>query len=486
MKPALINFELLYLEDVLKGKVTNIVNNENFSVKKKRLTANASGIFTKELGSTTNPEEEILDYRCECGHLNGRIYENTLCPECQTVCKEEFAADINKFGWIDIAPYKVMTPDGFEFVKRIIGETGLNRIIDYDVMINIDGNIVINDKQTGVKTPYANCGLIDFYKNFEKIVTYYGGRKNRMELVDFVIANKKRIFTNKIPVMSQLLRPVFMSNNSESISYDKINSPYSTIITNAELLKKYEKSDKMTINRVLNTIQLEWSSLYSYIINKKLKGKKQMVRGQVQGSRMNYTARHIIVANTGPEFDIDSVEVSYNGFLRLYKLEIINVLSRGLVGGFFRNMTPYEIRDYVDIAEFKSYIDPYIFSAINYLLDNHKIGFYCLCVRPPSLDMGSGQLVRITKVSDNIDSKVLKVPLTSLKSWNGDFDGDALILFAVKEKCLIEWFKALSPKQLILDRTNTEKVYNEMFGFVKDMGVPLYDFIRPTGILSSS
>lgn len=482
MRPTLMNLELLYLNDLMNGRVINIVAKDNISIKRKKLNATENGIFTKELGSITNLEDEILEYTCECGSTNGRIYEGVMCPECGTICTEQFAADINKFGWIDLGDYKVMTPDGYEFVKKVIGGTALERIINYDVTLSLDGNVVqIEDK----KKPFANTGMIDFYKNFETIVSYFGQKKKKPKNTEFIISMKKRIFTNKIPVISQFLRPAFVSNKTASVSFDRLNVPYSSIITNTDSLKKHDRTDKVSINRILYSIQTDWSSLYNYIINKKIKGKKQIVRGQIQGSRMNYTARHIIVANTGPEYDIDTVVVSYNCFLRLYKLEVINVLSRGIIAPQFNNMTLYEIKDYVDLAEYKSHIDPYIYQAMKFLLKNHKTGFYCLCIRPPSLDLGSVQCVRISDVLDNIDAKVLKVPLTSLIPWNGDFDGDALLLFAIKEKCLVEKFKALSPRKLIINRTSTDSIYNSAFGFVKDMGVPLFDFIRPIGVTTS-
>lgn len=480
MRPALINFELLYQEDVLAGNAINIVSKNNISVRRKKLTGVENGIFTKELGSITNLEEEILEYSCDCGHTNSRMFEGTICPECGTECIERFAVDINRFGWIDLGNYKVMTPNGFEFVKKVIGGTALDRIINYNVSLDLDGNIITYDDR---KKPYANTGLMDFYKRFDDIIRFFGQKKKEVEYAEFVIKMKKRIFTSKIPVISQFLRPAFVSNKTESVSYDRLNMPYSAIITNVDLLKKYDESDKVSINHILYTIQTEWQSLYNYIINRKIKGKKQIVRGQIQGSRMNYTARHIITANTRPDFDIDNVIVSYNCFVRLYKLEIINTLKRGYIAQHFVDMTLYEIRDYVDLAEFKNYIDEYIYAAIKFLLKNHKTGFYCLCIRPPSLDMGSVQCVRITDVLNNIDAKMLQVPLTSLTPWNGDFDGDALLLFAIKEKCLVEAFKALSPKRLILNRSETSKMYNSAFGFVKDMGVPLYDFIRPYGVL---
>lgn len=477
MRPSLMNFELLYLEDVLAGKAVIIIAKDNIYVKRKKLIASENGIFTKGLGSVTNIEDEVLDYSCECGHYNSHIFEGYVCPECNTVCKEQFAADINKFGWIDLGKYKVMTPDGMEFVKKVIGGTALDRIINYDVSLGLDGNIVVYPDK---KHPFANTGLIDFYKNFEEIVTYFGQRRKKPNQAAFLIKMKKRIFTSKIPVISQLLRPAFVSNKTESVSFDRLNFPYSSIITNSDILKKYDdKTDKITANHALYAIQNEWSSLYGYIINNKIKGKKQIVRGQIQGSRMNYTARHIIVANTGEDFDIDSLVISYNSFTRLYKLEIINVLRRGIISSYFDNMTLYEIRDYVEMAEYKTKVDEYIYAAIQYILKNHKRGLYVFCNRPPSLDMGSVQFLRIAGVTRSVDEKVMKVPLTSLTPWNGDFDGDALQIFAIKEDCLIDMFYALSPKKLIISRTNTDKLYNKAFGFIKDMDVPLVDFIKP-------
>ena len=89
---------------------------------------------------------------------------------------------------------------------------------------------------------------------------------------------KNRIWTSKINVLSQELRPAFINSAEKKFRYDSLNLIYSSIINNASLIAKAEITEQyMNINKYLCTIQEELLKLYSSIVQK-IDGKKKLPR----------------------------------------------------------------------------------------------------------------------------------------------------------------------------------------------------------------
>jgi DNA-directed RNA polymerase beta' subunit len=477
-------WEERYKKEVENGQVVQI--NSSISINKQSIMPVDNGIYTKELGKLPDTDKDIREFSCECGYLHARFYSGMVCDKCNTVCKSQYGADITRVGWIDISPFYIIIPNPYELIAKVIGIKNLQKILSYDINIDIDGNLILDyeneSRYSSLKpqTAFANIGMMKFRENFETIINYYANlRRNFDEDAKYLIANKRSVFSSKIPVSSIYLRPTFTSSKKRNVSFDKINAKYVKIISSASLLKRVMKKDvemKRALN-VLYDIQMSLNELYVLNIRSKLSGKDKLIRGSILGNRMNFSARMVIRSFVGPYSGMGKVEISYKAFLELNILEIINALMRGYGNPSFTTLTVYEVMEYIRRCQYKEEIDPNIWDIIQLFLKKRPYN-PILVNRPPTMDMGSIQYFDIVRVVPNAKDKTLALPLSSLIGLNADFDGDTLSVYSPKEKAIIEAFqRGLSSKRLIIDRTGSNSYYNYKFGLIKDELTSLVSFL---------
>lgn len=464
-------WENRYHKELTQGKIVNI--DSEVSINKQSIQSVENSIYDKELGELTDTDKDVREFSCDCGALFGRFYEGMICKECGTPVVSRFSMDVKRVGWIDIAPFYIINPNAYEILGKCIGLKNLQKILQYDIQIDLDGNLS-SEQQTMMskntkQIPYANSGMIDFRKNFDEIVGYFSGIKGTMEEAQYLIDHKEEIFSSKIPVSSIYLRPTFVSSKKRSVSFDKINAIYIKMLTDARLLRRTMKKEvelKRSLN-VLFDIQTSLQDLYVNTIKTKLSGKTKMIRGSILGNRMNFSSRMIIRSFVGPYMGMDKVEMSYKGFLELNLLETINALMKGYGDPSFTKMTVYEVMEYVQKAQYSDKIDPVIWKVLNMILEKRPYN-PILLLRPPSLALGSMQYFEVCRITPDAADKTLSVPLSSLTEMNGDFDGDCLSVYAIKEKKVAEAFReGISPKRLLIDRGG-DKYFNDAFSLIKD------------------
>lgn len=450
---------------------------EEISIDKRTVEGIKGGIFSPELGSPIDTDKDIREFSCVCGEKHGRWNEGDFCELCNSPVEMTIGADIDRFGWFDIAPYFVINPAMYEMINKVVGAKNLNKILDYQVSLDIEGHASV--VQVDPKNPYANIGLIDFRHQFNNIINHYGASRGKNAEAALLLSNKASVFSDKIPVMSGFLRPSFTTAERRMFTFDGINKIYSSIVTNAKLLKNSMSGRTRTVALpYLFQIQKSLQDLYATIIRTKLSGKTRRIRAGILGSRLDFSSRMVIVSMVGKYASMDSVEMSYKGFLELYKLEIINCMMRGYGDPTFANKTIFECLIYLTKAEYSEEIDEPIYSIIQQLIEWRKAegGLRVLINRNPTLDMGSIQCMKIVHVTKDATDKTLGIPLTSLKAMNADFDGDVLNIFCLKERCVIEAFdKGFNPRFMTLDRTG-DRYFNNDVALIKDQMTNLASF----------
>lgn len=474
------NQEAIHFDQVLKGEAVTLSNKDGIKFVKKKIVPQEGGLYSNKIGKLVDDNVDLSEYSCSpnCGHYVGRIWEGKECPICHQIVKNNYDTLFDKNGWINIGTHKVIQPAAYAKIKDLIGPSTLDDIISFNDNIDLQGNLLIGTSEFDKKHPFSKIGMTEFYKRYEEIIAYYGRIKRKPREAEFLIHFKNRIWTSKINVLSQELRPAFINSAEKTMRYDKINSTYSVIINNASLIAKSEITNQyMNINKYLYTIQQSLYSLYDMIIQK-LDGKKKLLRRNIQGTKMSWSSRLVIAANTGETYGIDQIVISYKAFLELYKYEIINCLKRGVTTNAFVDRTIYEITEWMDIERYSHELNPVLYETMKWLIANNKDGLWCLVNRPPTMDLGSLQMLRVVDVIPNARENHMKVPLTSLIAWNGDFDGDTLSLYSIKELGVCEAFrKAFSPRHLIVDKVSGYKVYNDAFGLPKDLCMFLFGFV---------
>ena len=187
------------------------------------------------------------EYSCECGNLHGKFYEGTVCQKCGK--PDEFVGlNINKYGWIDLSLSKY-DDDGnlvekgngchviqyipYSQLEKIIGRDNLRNIIHTRNTITITGDIdeeELNEIREETKdSKYYYYGVEGFYEHYNEILDYYNElRGDKYHDLYLFLKNREEIFTDKIPVVSIILRPAMRT--ADCLKLDDINIKYQNIL----------------------------------------------------------------------------------------------------------------------------------------------------------------------------------------------------------------------------------------------------------------
>lgn len=281
------------------------------------------------------------EYSCECGNLHGKFYEGCVCQKCKKPV-EFVGLNVGKYGWIDLSLSKynengdlIEKGNGCHIIEyipyaqleKIIGRDNLRNIIHVHNTITITGELDTDEveelRNQSPEAKYYYLGIDEFYNRYEEVLDYYNELKGNKypELYQF-LKNKEEIFTDKIPVISIILRPAMRT--ADGLKLDDINIKYQNILKNLEILKDVNMI-KIIRDSTIEQIQAEFMLLSEEILEA-IKSKSGLIRNQICGTRINFSARNIISpARAG--YKIDEIVVPYLTFLELYKFEIINILK---------------------------------------------------------------------------------------------------------------------------------------------------------------
>ena len=99
------------------------------------------------------------------------------------------------------------------------------------------------------------------------------------------------VFTNKIPVLSTVLRPAMRT--SEGLKMDALNNIYINILKSVKIL--HDNTNKSLLSKIYThaALQAQYFQLSEEIIEN-IKGKGGLIRNQIMGTRVNFSARNII------------------------------------------------------------------------------------------------------------------------------------------------------------------------------------------------
>lgn len=458
------SWESLYEKDKANGHL--IMINE-WKVIKEGLKANQDSLFDSRFNIPTDIDQKITEYACDCERLIGRYNEGEVCPSCNTVVEIKYSIELLRRGWIDLENYFIIIPAMYNKIRAFIGRKRLEDIIYGNVDNMKDPSFKIDPSN-----PFKGIGLLEFRKRYIEILNFFKHTTNKPELFDILIDRKDITFSSKIYVMSSAHRPGFISSKHKTFQYHNINALFVKIIRDLDLIKKGRRSNIRDALGIMNNIQQYLMQIHDLTIAK-LPKKERLIRNNIISSRLWYSSRMVIISETTID-DIDSVRMSYKGFLGMFELEIMNAMLRGYGNPEFARMTTTECHIYLTKCKYSNKIDEYIYSIIKALIHNRKDdGIWVIINRNPSFDLGSIQTFRVADVFRDVRKNVLTIPHNSLAEFNGDFDGDTLNVYSPKEKCVVEAFKeGFRPSKLILDRTG--EYFNPKMAPIKDE----YAFIK--------
>ena len=445
-------------EDIEKGTGFFITNEEDFD--EKRGVRTDDGLYSPKFGVDTFTDKNTDDlFHCECGKLSGGIHEGDICSDCGT--RVTFIdSRLNITGYINLADYVIINPSCYPELESLIGSKELNEIIKFNNRFDVNGK---NVKTKTKKSPYQGIGIIEFKKKFDEIIEYYRAKRKKDETYDVLMRFKNCVFTHNVPVYTSLLRPL-IKDGSRIAMFD-VNKSYSIILANANVIKSSEVPgiDKISIvENCLYEIQTELIKIYGDIIVQNLSGKKGIIRGNIISSRMDFSARFIVVPAIG--HSVTDISIPYIGGCELMRPLLINALNK------IDGINIREANSIIDRAIRK--FDKKIFILMNHILQNSDNPPMMMIQRSPSLLQESMRLMYIKQVKADIQDLTLDVPVGILQLMNADFDGDTFACYMIYDNRLKEAWKPIHcPDCHFISRHDGK--YSGGGEFIKDSAVIL-------------
>lgn len=320
-------------------------------------------------GTDYNDDNAYEDrYSCTCGNLIGANFEGVVCPQCKTAV-EFIDIDMTITGWIILDRDKIIHPHLYKKIQAFIGP---KRILE-NILTYKD-----ESKRDTASNKYDGIGMIEFRQRFSEIMDYYlkkNGRK-KLDSYNYIMDRVSMVFASAIPVYSSHLRPFII--RYEEIRYTRDDELFRHIFSNSVLLnngyeleykiaKMAKRKDTKDVNylrreNILHNIQKDLNDIWDLDFNN-IKKKTGIIRNNVLGGRLNFTARNVIV----PSKDLrpDEIEVGYTTFLELYKLEIVSLLIRT------HNIPPSEAWRMWSNATVV--FDQLIYNIMNYLVKKRNV-----------------------------------------------------------------------------------------------------------------
>ena len=340
-------------------------------------------------------------------------------------------------------------------------------IIQVRNTITVTGDIDTTEleeiRSSSPKAKYYYYGIEDFYNNYQEILDYYynlGGEKNP-ELYEY-LKDRDEVFTDKIPVISIILRPAMRT--ADGLKLDDINIKYQGILKNVEILKDPDVI-KIIRDLTIEQIQAQYMQLSEEIMDN-IKSKEGLIRHQICGTRINFSARNIITpAKAG--YKIDEIVVPYLTFLELYRFEIIHTIKE------LKNITYKEAELYWYKAT--TSLNEEVYKIMCEMIKTHEVGV--LLNRNPTIAVGSILYLRVAGIKHDYDDNTLSIHNCILTGLAADYDGDVLNLVSIKDQETREVFKkTFSPVHFLIDPNTGD--FNNNYNLEKDQVLGLNSLLH--------
>ena len=128
-------------------RIHDLITDNGFVIGKphgiKKDLRDPNGIFSSRYGKTLKDITPLSNpYRCNCGHLQGRINNRSTCPICGSQVRY-VDENFGYFGWKVLDdPNYIIHPNLFKSLENFIGKDTLDSIIFKVEETDIDGHVV--------------------------------------------------------------------------------------------------------------------------------------------------------------------------------------------------------------------------------------------------------------------------------------------------------------------------------------------------------
>lgn len=415
------------------------------------------------------------------GKLHGKFYEGKICPKCGKPV-QFIGLNIDRYGWIDLAMNEY-NPDGtiakqgngfhviqyiaYSQLEKIIGREVLRNIIQVRNTITVAGDIDDTEvnaiRQEDPKNKYYFIGLEELYNKYDEILAYYNelSKKEDERLYEY-LKDRDSVFTDKIPVISIILRPAMRT--ADGLKLDEINIKYQAILKNMEMLRD-SSIIKIIRDLTIEQIQAQYMQLSEEIFNS-IKSKEGLIRKQICGTRINFSARNILTpAKKG--YKIDEIVLPYMTFAELYRFEIINILKN------IKNISYKEAENIWYESTLR--MNEEVYKIMEEMITTHEIGV--LLNRNPTISFASIVYLRVAGIKHDYSDNTISCHNCILTGLAADYDGDVLNLVSIKDSKMRDVLKeTFSPVHFIIDPNTGD--FNNAINLEKDQVLGLNNLLH--------
>ena len=359
---------------------------------------------------------------------------------------------------------KIIHPVAYDIIKRLD-----RRFVDF---LSTKKLFKINESGDLIESPDGISGMSEFIKNFGKI-SFRTGTESRDKLSEVITKfyKQKILFIDKIPIIPPDYRPIYKDEESGEWVLDELNEIYTSIAKKAENLKNQTEGPLKEL--LLYEFQNYVLTYFEYI-KKKVAKKSGLIREQLLGKRVDYSARSVVTPD--PYLKPDELGVPFRNAISLFEPFIFHQLMYEKITD--RETLRIEIHDLLgmelnvdsvkkamNIIKTGGHVSEKLYNIFYEATERAMKNRCVLMKRDPAINTNSyGGFKAILHKGSTIT-----VPPTMIGGFNMDFDGDQAAIF---HSLTDESQKEI--RDTMLKRNDPGKLNSVTFDLAKEMWVGLY------------
>ncbi len=402
--PSLLNFNA-FCEELPEVNTSKVFEKKFF---------HPAGLFSEQLFGP------LKNYQCQCGTYYGETGGGGTCATCEVDIVNSTERR-RRFAKI-ILPHSVVNPLFYDLLIDLSGQKSDFRGA-IDQLMKDENALMYRDEDNDEYVVTTNTELTERRTTFSGVEAINILVKNISDKLvesgeedwEIIQTNIDQLIINYIIVLPPDLRPASKNmTKGNPVNVDEINKYYTFILTKKEIMEQTQ----IEINRN-NSMKFDYyrqlqnavNELYHFILGK-LSKKEGLIRGNILGKRIDFSARAVIVPD--PTLKIYECALPYLMFMELFKHKI----SKELV-----NLNKFKcIHNAIEYIE--RCIDTENSSLFNLceILSKDEL---CILNRQPSLHRLS---VLGFKLKITLDS-IIKIHPLVCPPFNADFDGDQMAVY---------------------------------------------------------
>ena len=406
----LLNFNTVFSQLMVPPIIVNDLVNSSVEQKEK-LNSTILTAYSSDLLSNVPT--------CECGRITGEYNVDIMCADCGSIVENPHG-NLESFVWLRTPEgiKALINPTAWMMLTKHFTKGGFN-LIHWLANDNYKSEAKEPDFLPIVRTFGFQRGMNYFIENFDTIMEALFNlkvfRKMATEsgLEDFVKQYRHCIFSEYIPLPNKTLLVIEETNSGayiDPINLGALNAIHTLVGIDSPLanfsVRQKERRTIACIDRL--------ADFYLEYYKTTLAKKEGIFRKHIFGTRSHFSFRAVISSITDPH-NYDEIQIPWGVAVNTLKLHLTNKLIR-------RGMNPNQINGFL-YAHANSY-NPLLEQLFKELIDESpNKGIDCVLNRNPSLQRGSCQSLKITKVKTDPNDPTISMSIIIVKSFNADFDG---------------------------------------------------------------